>query len=153
MAIAIAQFTTKVSGHYLRGMPGRQVSWESGARRTGGSVTRHQPSIFHSLFLAYNNTNDRVFSNVDGLITATQEDIDFLIAYQSGEKCHLVLLEAKGVTGFTNHQLQSKIRRLRDIFGNDGNKYSGIIPHFAIVSRKRPAKIKISDWPALVVTK
>jgi len=111
----------------------------------------HLDWIYVSLFLAFNNANDRVFSNVDDLITATQEDIDFLIAYQNGEECHLVLLEAKGVTGFTNRQLQSKIRRLRDIFGDDGDKYPDVIPHFAIVSPKKPVGMRTESWPSWVL--
>ena len=111
----------------------------------------HLDWIYVSLFLAFNNANDRVFSNVDDLITATQEDIDFLIAYQNGEECHFVLLEAKGVTGFTNRQLQSKIGRLRDIFGDDSNNYHGVIPHFAIVSPKKPVGIHVDSWPSWVL--
>ncbi len=111
----------------------------------------HLDWIYASLFLAFNNASDRVFPSVDGLITATQEDIDFLIAYQDGEKCHLVLLEAKGVMGFTNRQLQSKIQRLRDILGVDGNKYTEVIPHFAIISPKRPVGIRTNNWPSWVL--
>ena len=110
----------------------------------------HLDWIYASLFLANNNTKDQMFPNTNGLITATQEDIDFLIAYQDGEKCHLVMLEAKGVMGFTNRQLQSKIRRLRDIFGDDGDKYPGVIPHFAIVSPKSPIGIRTDSWPSWV---
>lgn len=107
----------------------------------------HLDWIYASLFLDFNDASDIVFLNIDGLITATQEDIDFLIAYHDKEKCYLVLLEAKGVMGFTNRQLQSKIQRLRDIFGDGGYKYPEVIPHFAIVSPKRPNGIKSSDWP------
>ena len=111
----------------------------------------HLDWIYASLFLAFNDVNGRVFPNVDGLITATQEDIDFLIAYQDGDKCHLVLLEAKGVMGFTNRQLQSKIRRLRDIFGHSGDKYHRVIPHFATVSPKEPVGIRTNNWPSWVL--
>lgn len=107
----------------------------------------HLDWIYASLFLANNNTKDQMFPNTNGLITATQEDIDFLIAYQDEKTCHIVLLEAKGVTGFTNRQLNHKVLRLKDIFGDDGCNSPSVIPHFVIVSPKKPAGIKSSGWP------
>jgi len=111
----------------------------------------HLDWIYASLFLAFNDSNEKVFSNVDGLITATQEDIDFLIGYQDEDKYHLILLEAKGVMGFTNRQLQSKIQRLRDIFGDYGDKYPEVIPYFAIISSKKPIGIRTVGWPSWVL--
>ena len=118
---------------------------------TFAAMDYHLDWIYASLFLAFNDTSGSVFWNADDLITATQEDIDFLIAYQDGEKFHIVLLEAKGVMGFTNRQLQSKIQRLRDIFGNDGDKYSRVTPHFAIISPKKPVGIRTTNWPSWVL--
>lgn len=60
------------------------------------------------------------------LMTATQEDIDFLIAFADKDDSslvHLVMLEAKGVTGWSNSQLARKARRLNAIFGNDGTAW------------------------------
>jgi len=75
----------------------------------------------------------------------------FIGAYPDGEKSHLVLLEAKGVGGFTNHQLQSKIGGFRDIFGDGGDKYPGVIPHFITVSPKKPGRIRADGWPSWVL--
>lgn len=80
-----------------------------------------------------------------------QEDINLLIAYKEEDECHLVLLEAKGVTGFTNRQLQSKMGRLRDIFGDDGSNFPSVAPHFAIVSPKKPVGIRTDGWPSWVL--
>lgn len=110
----------------------------------------HLDWIYASLLLASDKTKAQVFLNTEELVTATQEDIDFLIAYQDGNACHMVFLEAKGVMGFTNRQLQSKVGRLRNIFGDGGNNYPGVIPHFAIVSPKRPIRIRTSEWPTWI---
>jgi len=107
----------------------------------------HLDWIYASLFLAFDNSGARIFSNEKGLITATQEDIDFIIAYPMDKTCHIILLEAKGVTGFTNSQLQSKIDRLRDIFGGSLENYRGVMPHFAIISPKKPSEIDTNGWP------
>ena len=60
----------------------------------------------------------------------------------------MILLEAKGVTGFTNLQLQSKIRRFKDIFSDEGNRYPGVIPHFVLISPKKPVNIQTDKWPS-----
>ncbi len=52
------------------------------------------------------------------------------------------------MTGFTNRQLKSKMRSLRDIFGHDCNEFPGTIAHFAIVSRKKPVRIRTDGWPS-----
>lgn len=107
----------------------------------------HLDWIYASLFVSSNETDTRVYPNVDNLIRANQEDIDFLVAYQDGDACHIILLEAKGVTGFTNRQLQSKVQRLREIFGEEGDKWRGVVPHFAMVSPRKPVRVRSSDWP------
>lgn len=86
-------------------------------------------------------------SNENRIIHASAEDIDFLVAFEDAGICHMIFLEAKGVTLFANEQLVHKIKRLTDFFGQEGNKYPEVIPHFAIVSPKEPQKIKYEDWP------
>ncbi|MFC1564457.1 hypothetical protein ACFL6G_05940 [candidate division KSB1 bacterium] len=70
-------------------------------------------------------------------ITATQEDIDFIIMYSDKKdksKVHMILIEAKGSTGWQGKQLISKANRFDTLFGNDGKKNNGIIPHFLLMS-------------------
>jgi hypothetical protein len=86
------------------------------------------------------------------VIGATQEDIDLIIAYKDGDDCHIVILEAKGVTGWTNKQMESKAERLEAYFGKkkkDPKRWGGKVePHFAIVSPKnRPVGLKTQNWP------
>jgi hypothetical protein len=55
--------------------------------------------------------------------------VDYLVAYDSGDDTHLILVEAKGVTGWTNKQMASKVGRLVQIFGNDGTMWAGLESH------------------------
>jgi hypothetical protein len=101
---------------------------------------------------AESHENPRIVERGDGtktpVIGATQEDIDLIIAYKDGPNCHIVIVEAKGVTGWTNHQMESKARRLQAYFGLKGTEWDNIVPHFAIVSpKKRPKGLKVGDWP------
>ena len=58
------------------------------------------------------------FPNKDGQINKNQEDIDLIICFESAGKYHIVLLEAKAETGWTNKQMDSKVKRFRKLFGN-----------------------------------
>ena len=82
----------------------------------------------------------------DGLFEANQQDIDLLVAFEAADGAHLALIEAKGVTGWKNAQLDSKVRRLRRIF-DDGSGSDLATPHFVLMSPKRPVHIEASDWP------
>ncbi len=81
------------------------------------------------------------------VIKGNQEDIDLLIAFDEGEQAHVVLAEAKGVTGWKNDQMQSKADRLRVIFGPDGERYPGVVPHFCLLSPRIPQQLKTENWP------
>lgn len=108
----------------------------------------HLDWIYASLFLSFNENPSGMYANTESMIQATQEDIDFLVAYKDIDACHIIMLEAKGVMNFTNRQLLSKVRRLSDIFGANGKKWEGVIPHFAIISPQKPERIDSRSWPA-----
>ena len=95
----------------------------------------------------------QVFDNKRGFIKGNQEDIDFLLAYQQRGTTHVILLEAKGVTGWKNEQMNSKAQRLRDFFGDEGMNQPGIAPHFAIVSPKKSQGLKPDTWPKWMRTR
>lgn len=107
----------------------------------------HLDWIYASILLASNRNTEGIHSNSDGSIRATQQDIDLLVAYEVGKVCHIIMLEAKGVMTFSNRQLNSKIERLVDIFGEEGSRWGGVIPHFGIVSPKKPKGLTYSNWP------
>ena len=75
-------------------------------------------------------------------MTATQEDIDLLVAYEDGQGCHLVMVEAKGVTSYSNRQFRSKVKRLSLMFDGRAARASQAIPHFVLVSPRRSQRLK-----------
>ncbi|MBX9564320.1 hypothetical protein FKF78_07585 [Aeromonas hydrophila] len=89
---------------------------------------------------------------VDLQISGTQEDVDFLLAFVDEKKItHLVMIEAKGDSYFSNGQLDSKNKRFKAIFGNE-NTWPDVRPHFIICSPKKPQKINIEE-PAYFIFK
>ena len=91
-------------------------------------------------------------------LTASQEDADLVVAWDDGKTRHLVLIEAKAYSGWTNAQLESKICRLRQIFDEDGRpissshtadeKHRKIRGHFVLAGFSRSAGIRAETWPA-----
>ena len=109
----------------------------------------HLDCLYASLFLASYVGQAEVYLR-RGQITGTQEDIDLLVAYPDSDSFHVILLEAKGVDGFTNKQMGSKADRLCKIFGDDGKKVRGVVPHFAIVcapDREPTGRLETNGWP------
>ncbi|MDM5125125.1 hypothetical protein [Aeromonas rivipollensis] len=112
----------------------------------------HLDWIYASLFLTQNDA-DKAFERnfidndkkVDLQISGTQEDVDFLLAFVDHENTtHLVMIEAKGDSYFSNGQLDSKNKRFKAIFGNE-NTWPKVRPHFLICSPKKPQKINIEE--------
>ncbi|MGL6604346.1 hypothetical protein [Aeromonas hydrophila] len=82
---------------------------------------------------------------VDLKISGTQEDVDFLLAFVDHENTtHIVMIEAKGDSYFSNGQLDSKNKRFKAIFGNEST-WPNVRPHFIICSPKKPQKINIEE--------
>ena len=111
----------------------------------------HLDWLYASLHLALSDGNTNVFTNGERLIKGQQEDIDFLLAYEQEDVCHVVLLEAKGVTGWLNSQMVSKARRLGEIFGSDGRQWTNVVPHFALLSPNPPQRLQTEGWPAWMI--
>ena len=88
-----------------------------------------------------------VFANETGAVSGNQEDIDLLVAYDVGPQTHIIIIEAKGVTGWTNKQMASKAARLRQIFGDARAEQADVIPHFVLTSPKRSENLSSADWP------
>lgn len=82
----------------------------------------HIDWIFASLFLFLNPKKHPPYKT-DGALTATQEDVDLIIAFIDRDIYHLILIEAKGETSWSNKQLNSKSERLKKIFGTQ--KFDG----------------------------
>lgn len=84
-------------------------------------------------------------------INKNQKDVDLLVAFDhkaAGEVItHLVMIEAKAYLGWTNAQLDEKTDRLRKIFGENGQRWSFVQPHFVLMTARRSQRIRARDWP------
>jgi hypothetical protein len=80
------------------------------------------------------------------LILGNQEDIDLLVAFLAGGRTYLLLIEAKGATGFTNKQMLSKVRRLTAIFNDSSLAELQIEKRLVIVSPVEPSRLVTADW-------
>ena len=128
----------------------RQISSAVGLRVTSDSFVAmdyHLDWIYASAFLAATGDTNTVHPHKDGLVSGSQEDMDLVVAFSAGETAHLIMVEAKGVTAWTNKQATSKARRLEAIFGQRGDTWPHIRPHFVIVSPREPAELDCSSWP------
>jgi hypothetical protein len=108
----------------------------------------HLDWLYASLYLHRHGGARGPHPNADRLVRAQQEDVDLLVAYQTADASHLVLLEAKGATGWSNAQFRSKAVRFREIFGEDGRAWSGIVPHFVLASPRRPQRLDTEGCPS-----
>jgi hypothetical protein len=106
----------------------------------------HIDWLYASLNLAKDDDPTKVYRNANKVIKAQQEDVDWLIAFKDQNEYHLVLIEAKGVTGWTNKQMTSKANRFGDIFGELGNSWPGVVPHFVIMSSSQPKGLLTKNW-------
>jgi len=112
----------------------------------------HLDWLYASLHLTFNEgRGSDIFENRSQIIKGQQEDIDFLMAFADENVCHIILVEAKGVTGWTNKQMDSKAARFREIFGSDGNAWSGVKPHLLLLSPQRSMNLDVSKWPSWMV--
>ena len=84
-------------------------------------------------------------------INENQKDVDLLVAFESdgaGEKTtHLVLIEAKSYLPWSKKQLDSKVERLRSIFGEHGTRWDSVTPHFVLMTGKKSTRICTRSWP------
>jgi hypothetical protein len=106
----------------------------------------HLDWIYASLFAS---TKDNLnFIELNELkLNKNQEDIDFLIAFKEGTQYHLILIEAKAETGWTNKQIDSKAKKFKEIFGTDKCSWENVTPHLLITSPRMPRDLKLDCLP------
>lgn len=117
------------------------------------AIDFHIDWIYGSAFLVENASNNNVHKLDSNYISATQEDVDLLIAFEDRDNknlTHLIMCECKAETGWTNKQLQSKCKRLRSIFGEDGEKIKNVIPYFVLISPKKSKNLDMSYVPSFI---
>ena len=99
-----------------------------------------------SLYLAANPSPTQPMPN-DGLVTATQRDVDLLVAFDEGATTHLLLLEAKMETAWNSEQLRKKAKRLRCIFGPDRPGTDQVDLRLVLLSPGEPTLPDSIKWP------
>ena len=99
-----------------------------------------------SLYLTATPSPPKPIPN-DGLVSGNQEDVDLLVAFEDSATTHLVLIEAKVETGWTNKQLRSKADRLDLIFRHRRPGADLATPYFVLMSPSEPARITTDGWP------
>ena len=111
----------------------------------------HLDWIHAGLFLSRSaNQLNNVHENKVPIVTANEEDIDLLVAFEDLGVTNLLMIEAKAATGWTNKQTLSKADRLRKIFGEgDGRKeYPDVKPSFCLTSPRPPQLLDSRQWPS-----
>ena len=123
----------------------------TGTKIGGRSMDYHLDWIHAGLFLSSSaNQLNKVHENKVPIVTANQEDIDLLVAFEELGVTHLLMIEAKAATGWTNKQTLSKANRLREMFGEgDGRKkYPDVKPSFCLTSPRPPQLLDSDLWPS-----
>ncbi len=111
----------------------------------------HIDWIYASLYLALND-RETAIERDRSCISATQEDVDFLVAFlDDAGVTHIIMIEAKGDTSFTNAQLLSKAERFRAIFGQDGTRWQNVQPHFLVCSPMKSKRLELDKLPSFMV--
>ena len=111
----------------------------------------HLDWIYASLFLCgqTGEVKGKVFDLDRTLITASQEDVDLLIAAPDLEnpgRTNLIMIEAKGDTPWTNKQSESKAKRLNTIFA-PGTFEHFIQPYYLIWSPRPSRNLRFETFP------
>lgn len=106
----------------------------------------HLDWIYASLYCAEKGTTEFITDNPLGL-NSNQEDIDFLIAFKKEEIYHLILIEAKAESGWTNKQLGSKADKLKAIFGYNSNLWKNVKPYLLITSPRKSVNLRVDALP------
>ncbi len=64
---------------------------------------------------------------------------------------HLIFIEAKGDTSWTNKQLKSKAERLEKIFGYRGDNWNEVKPYYLIMSPRPSKNLDTSGLPLWMI--
>lgn len=111
----------------------------------------HLDCLQMALYLADHDDSLACITPNEGsrLVSGNQEDIDLLVAFKNegtGET-HIVLIEAKADTDWTNKQLKSKANRLSLIFDRESYGTELVKPHFILMSPRKPKGVRSNTWP------
>ncbi|MDI6894822.1 MAG: hypothetical protein QME70_09500 [Bacillota bacterium] len=108
----------------------------------------HLDWLFAAIHLAATSGAPGPHPRDSRLITGTQEDIDLLVAFDTDRESHVIMLEAKGVTAYSNRQFQSKVARLSAVFA--APQAERVVPHLVLVSPVMPRCLRYEGCPAWI---
>ena len=102
-----------------------------------------------ALSLAGTSSPPQPIPNNDELVVGNQEDADLIVAFEGDSTTHVVLVEAKVETGWTNGQLKSKAKRLSRIFAEGRPGAHLVTPYYVLASPEPPPPgISTAEWPS-----
>ena len=102
-----------------------------------------------ALYLAGTPSPPQPIPNDDELVVGNQEDADLIVAFEGDSTTHVVLVEAKVETGWTNGQLKSKAERLSRIFAEGRPGAHLVTPCYVLASPEPPPPgISTAGWPS-----
>jgi len=105
----------------------------------------HLDWLFAAIYLAAASSPPGPYPRNSRLLTGTQEDIDLLVAFDGDKHSHIIMMEAKGVTSYSNRQFESKVARLSTMFTIP--QAERVIPHLVLVSPMRPRYVRYDTCP------
>ena len=100
-----------------------------------------------SIWLAQHGEPASHWQDTDHIASGNQEDIDLVVAFDSADGPHLILIEAKVDTGWNNAQLKSKARRLAAAIPESAISALRLHPHYGLMSPKESPHINVANWP------
>jgi len=110
----------------------------------------HLNWIFVAAALAFDNpVRENIFDNKDRIVDGTQEDVDLLVAFEDKSSMnHVIMLEAKGFTAFSNRQFKHKMDRIKSIFGENGDRWPEVKPYFGLISSRESERLETDVFPS-----
>jgi hypothetical protein len=95
----------------------------------------------------YDNIACEIEGKASRVIEGNQEDVDLLVAFESGGVTELVMVEAKLDSPWSTTQVRRKAQRLRTIF-QIANTRNLARPHFVLVSPNKPGGMQnmLDEW-------
>lgn len=117
------------------------------AEKMFAAMDYHLDWIYAAVAMSDTTADNVQYPDASQGVNGTQEDVDFLLAWQHDNSFQLVVIEAKGVTGWTNKQIESKAERLEFIFGKSGQKIANVTPHFVLMSPRNSLNLRKNVFP------
>jgi len=106
----------------------------------------HLNWLYAALMLTYRPQEGGCYPDPDVYVEENQEDVDLLVAWDLPEP-HVIMIEAKGATYFTHKQMESKLRRLVKIFGQEARTWDSVTPHLCLVSPRESKGLRVDKAP------